>query len=198
MEPTITDWIQAIGMILGFPAALWGVVSLFKKDKARQEEIKSLVSLAQSQATMIDKISEQINNERQKHLLSIRPFFNVLKEPAVIPMSDAFTLEITNTGARAKFKNFIEDFNKTVEFYEVVGVDHYIENGMNVSISGICKGDLYYLKDAFYGVFLNFEDVEGNTYYQQLIKQDNGHFIREPILYTGSLEDNIRRTRGNE
>jgi len=194
----ITDWIQAVATTLGVPAALFAIWKLIKENKEQQNQINSLTSLAKSQATMIDKISEQITLEKQQHLRSIRPFFNLKKDPVRIEMNGVFRLEINNTGARAKFKGFVEDFNKTVEFVLVEGIDQFIETGMGINMMGKYDGNKSYSNYAFYGIFLMYEDVEGNAYYQQLIKQSNGHFIKEPILYIGNIEDNLRRTIGDE
>jgi len=57
---TITDLIQAIGVGLGFPAAIWGIFKLFTKDKYKEKQIKSLEDIAISQNSVIGKMKEQI------------------------------------------------------------------------------------------------------------------------------------------
>lgn len=57
---TITDLIQTIGVGLGFPAALWGLVKLFVKDKDKAKQIKALTEIAESQNTSLQKMDLQI------------------------------------------------------------------------------------------------------------------------------------------
>jgi len=192
----ITDWIQAIGIIIGFPAALWGIIQLFMKDKARQKEIGSLASLAQSQAKMLEKMSEQIEIEKNRHLFQIRPFLNIVEKPFYI--LESFTLVITNTGERCKFKGFTWDFSENVELDSINGIDKFIEPGKSITISGhiVQKGgNLLSAKDAgFFSVWLQFEDIEKNQYYQKLFMSPNNFFIENPSPYIGSIEEIVIRT----
>ena len=57
---TITDLIQAIGVGLGFPAAVWGIFKLFIKDQDKARQIKSLENISISQNSAIDKMTDQI------------------------------------------------------------------------------------------------------------------------------------------
>ncbi len=41
---SITSWIQAIGVILGVPTAVWGILKLFRKDKERERVINEMRS----------------------------------------------------------------------------------------------------------------------------------------------------------
>jgi len=56
---TIADLVQAIGVGIGFPAALWGLVKLFKKDREREKEIKALIQIAKSQGEQIEELKKQ-------------------------------------------------------------------------------------------------------------------------------------------
>lgn len=58
---SITDLIQAIGISLGFPAAAWGIIQLFRKDKDKESQLNSLNDIAISQNSLIRKMTEQIN-----------------------------------------------------------------------------------------------------------------------------------------
>lgn len=40
--PSITDWIQAIGVLLALPSIVWGIINLFIKDKIREKQISAL------------------------------------------------------------------------------------------------------------------------------------------------------------
>ncbi len=59
MEPTITDWISAIGVLLGVPAALFGIMKLFVKDREKQRQLMSLESMASSQSRKIEELEKQ-------------------------------------------------------------------------------------------------------------------------------------------
>jgi len=58
-ESTITDWIQAIGMLLGVPTAIWGIISLFKRDKEKEKQINSLVTIANQQIKVVEQLKDQ-------------------------------------------------------------------------------------------------------------------------------------------
>ncbi len=57
---SITDIIQAVGVGLGFPTAVWGILKLFRKDKDKIEQLNSLRDIAISQNSAIGKMTEQI------------------------------------------------------------------------------------------------------------------------------------------
>ena len=57
---SITDIIQAIGVGIGFPAAVWGIFQLFRKDKDKERQLLSLKDIAISQNAIIGKMTEQI------------------------------------------------------------------------------------------------------------------------------------------
>ncbi|RZJ42427.1 MAG: hypothetical protein EOO19_13620 [Chryseobacterium sp.] len=59
-QPTITDWISAVGTLLGIPAILFGVFKLFRKDKDLERQINSLESLANSQNEVVKKMTDEI------------------------------------------------------------------------------------------------------------------------------------------
>lgn len=60
-EPTITDWIQSIGVILGIPITIWGVFQLFIKDKEKELQITYLKELASSQNEMVTNLKSQVD-----------------------------------------------------------------------------------------------------------------------------------------
>lgn len=57
---SITDIIQALGIGLGFPTAVWSTFSLFIKDKVKTRQLKSLEDIAISQNLAINIMTEQI------------------------------------------------------------------------------------------------------------------------------------------
>ncbi len=57
---SISDLVQAVGVIIGIPVALWTMIKLFKKDTERQKEIISLVNIAQSQKEINSTLETQI------------------------------------------------------------------------------------------------------------------------------------------
>jgi len=191
----ITDWIQAVGIIFGFPAALWSIWKLFKKDKDRQIEIDSLSSLAQSQSKMIEKLSEQISIERTRHLNSIMPFLNIIEtqdNPAYL-QRHVFIISLTNLGGKFKFKGFHWDYSVNVEFDYVTGIDHYIENAGIISIKGTSEKEDVFLAGEF-SVWLKLEDIEGNQYTQKLTKSTMRFFIDKPFIYYGSLVECVQNS----
>ncbi|MHA2253246.1 MAG: hypothetical protein ACXAD7_22985 [Candidatus Kariarchaeaceae archaeon] len=60
-----TDVIQAIAAALAIPAAIWGFISLFKKDKEKGKQITSLVAMAEEAKAQTEVMieSNQLQNE---------------------------------------------------------------------------------------------------------------------------------------
>lgn len=59
--PSITDWIEAIGVGLTVPVSLWGVISLFIKDRNKERKLTALEELAKSQNQIVSSLQEQVN-----------------------------------------------------------------------------------------------------------------------------------------
>lgn len=57
----ITDWIQAGGVILGVPSAVWGIFTLFRKDKEKEKKIAALEKISIRQAEIVEQLKEQAN-----------------------------------------------------------------------------------------------------------------------------------------
>ena len=74
-QPMITDWIQAIGIFLGFPTMIWGIVTLFKKDKNKETQIKALTDLSKAQVEILNEMRNQIEFEKQKRKQDLKPYF---------------------------------------------------------------------------------------------------------------------------
>jgi len=60
-HPSIPDWISAISSFLGIPLIIWGIIKIFKKDKAQERKLTALENLAVSQNEVINKMTEEIN-----------------------------------------------------------------------------------------------------------------------------------------
>lgn len=64
--PSITDWIEAIGVLITLPTAFWAIVKLFKKDLDTQRKISALTELAESQKTMITILQQQLTEVQKQ------------------------------------------------------------------------------------------------------------------------------------
>ena len=53
MESSITDWIQAIGVFIGVPIILSGIVKLFIKDKDKERKIIALENLSKQHSEIV-------------------------------------------------------------------------------------------------------------------------------------------------
>lgn len=63
---SITDWVQAIGVLLGVPFAVWSIIKLFLKDKQKEHELTTLKDIAKSQNSLIGRINEQIDELKKQ------------------------------------------------------------------------------------------------------------------------------------
>lgn len=55
-----TDIVQAIGVLLGVPITIWGVLNLFRKDKEKAAQINALKNIATSQNETVIELKLQI------------------------------------------------------------------------------------------------------------------------------------------
>lgn len=60
MQPSITDWIQAFGILLGVPFTIYSLYKLFRKSKEKDEKLNALEDIAVSQNVLIGKMNQQI------------------------------------------------------------------------------------------------------------------------------------------
>jgi hypothetical protein len=66
---SITDWIQAIGVILAFLVSIPALFKLFAKDKERSEQIESLRKMAESQSLSTSNLIDQLEETKRQTLL---------------------------------------------------------------------------------------------------------------------------------
>lgn len=87
---TITDLIQAIGMAVSIPAAIFGFFKLFSKDKEKEIQLDALRTIATSQNSQIKELSKQTAQfEYQSELL--RESNDFLKEQIQIQQDKLFS-----------------------------------------------------------------------------------------------------------
>lgn len=60
LTPMITDWIQAIGTLIGIPATVLGIFFLLLKDKEKERKIQSLEEIAKSQNEIVNGLNDQV------------------------------------------------------------------------------------------------------------------------------------------
>lgn len=70
-DPSITDWISSMGTLIGMPAAAWGIIKLFRKDKEQERKLESLESLAKAQNEVASRMNDQID-ELARHTSEFR------------------------------------------------------------------------------------------------------------------------------
>jgi hypothetical protein len=69
VESSVTDWVQAIGVIIALPISVAAVIKLFLKDKERDIQIKSLNKMAEEQHLSTENLIEQLEETRKQTLL---------------------------------------------------------------------------------------------------------------------------------
>lgn len=206
--PTITDWIQAIGILLTFPTAAWGIVKLFRRDKERDEQICSLKSMAEQ---MVNQVIEL-----QKHTMHLSDANEILREQIKLQaeallndknykdsmlklektkqlhaLKPNFTLHCSSTGG-VKYDAVITNIGKRahnprledvkLEKMKHLGVsqDKTVESNAKIKLEGalVEKNDNTCLP-AKATAKLICEDDDGNTY-EQLITINNKKTVIEP------------------
>jgi uncharacterized coiled-coil protein SlyX len=60
MASSTTDWIQAIGVLLGVPITAYGIIKLFIKDKENQRKLASLEMMSKHQENIVRELHLQV------------------------------------------------------------------------------------------------------------------------------------------
>lgn len=83
--PKITDWISAIGVLLGIPVTIYSIFKLFRKDKEQERKINSLETIAIEQNNVVKQLKAQadqlvIHSSHFQHQASLMKASNDLFE----------------------------------------------------------------------------------------------------------------------
>ena len=220
-QSTITDWIQAIGVLIGIPVAIWSIISLFRKDKEKEKQLESLNSIAKSQDSVVLKLAEQVEQltiqssqfqyqnslmvdsnkimekqlelqyeifkhgqgveeqkieiVRKKRMSEIKPFFTTRSS---MSSPDAFRFYLQNKGGDARKIKLI---NVESEFalFRPLGTNLNVDRDGQFDISGEPNRNNTYFNgnNLTFEINIEFEDVDGNNYFQNVKRLQNGKYI---------------------
>lgn len=93
--PSVTDWIQAIGVLLGVPTGIWGILKLFRKNKEQERKLNSLEDIAKQQNKIVKELKDQademiIQSGHLQYQASLMNDSNKLLEKQVELQTDIF------------------------------------------------------------------------------------------------------------
>jgi hypothetical protein len=172
-----TDWIQAIGTIIGFPAALWGIVVLFKKDKEKQKQINALIDIANQLTQNVEQMTLQSQELHYQSTLMLDA--NKLVEKQIEMATNSFLHNQTVE------ENKIE-FEKQKRLNEIK--PHFILGG-----SSKCGND--------FSIYLTNKGSVAKNIKMEVLKNENIHFRNsnwksriekdEDVKIEGKLDKNI-------
>ncbi len=163
-----TDWIQATAALIAVPGAITAFVLLFKRDKARETEISSLVSMSEQLTKMLGVSENRYRDSKKPHIETV--------------------LEYEQNGniLRLKFKNTNPQ----------TSVRSYRSNVQNEQITkfGIANsGTEQHFHIEFRNVlpktkvlWVDYATEENLVFIQEIfIWHENGHFVHSPgpIIY---------------
>lgn len=94
-QASITDWIQAIGVLLAVPATIWGIFKLFKKNKEHDQTIGALEQIVKEQNDVVKQLKEHVHymdkqSEHHQYLASLMLDSNKLLEKQFELQTNAF------------------------------------------------------------------------------------------------------------
>lgn len=161
----ITDWIKAIGVILGVPVTVWGIFQLFKKDKKHESKIRSLENLVKSQDEINISLKGQLSElTNQTDILHKRNLFQIdenkmterslklelkkYEDETVVKFEDLqeYVLELLK-GLKGPIDNQIAGFDtasKELAKNENVGFDIMIDPSLRITnLQNIKNQDLF-------------------------------------------------------
>lgn len=94
-EASITEWIQAIGVLLGVPATIWGIFKLFKKNKEHEQTITTLEQIVKEQNDVVKQLNKHVHfmsiqSELHQYHSTLMLESNKLLEQQINIQTDAF------------------------------------------------------------------------------------------------------------
>lgn len=182
-EPSITDWIQSIGVLLGVPITIWGVIKLFRKDKSKEIQIQqfksqldelislnaSLVSaneLAERQIEVeIKKLKESQKQKELERRRNILPRYVIEK---TILHSDRITIEIKNNGHfsyNQEIENCTQPLVARFDLRRTRPIEPNENSVIIIYFSEDFTGDL---RNKDFTFDLIFMDLDGSKYLQRI------------------------------
>lgn len=102
-EITIADLLTSIAALIAVPAAIWSIVSLFRKDKEKVEQIQTLTQIANSQNQQVQILSNQAS-ELSKQTLQFEFQTELLRESNAI-LRDQISLQNEANVSDQKYKD---------------------------------------------------------------------------------------------
>jgi len=128
------------------------------------------------------KISEKTKQdlEEQKRLLEIKPHFifnGGMSNPG------HFELRLKNKGGTADSFS-IEKTNSELVTLNDINPKTVVDSGQLLSVSGYPNTDKTYWNANLvnFELNLNYKDVDGNNYYQKIVRQNQQYIIDNPVL----------------
>lgn len=115
METSITDWISAIGVLIAIPAGLWSIVNLFRKDKDKAEQIKSLTNIAQQSVNQTEQMKYQVQEMQESNSILLTQL--ELFEKSYLMNKEQF--DISRNDAELEKRKRIQKIKPNFEFYNM-------------------------------------------------------------------------------
>lgn len=167
MEPTWTDIAQAIAAMVAIPGAIAAFIILFKRDRARESEIKSLSTIA-GQLTQMQLEAEKRYKASKKPIIGIS-ITHLQNEKKI-------RIDFTNTNHTTTLKSFSQ--NTHLEDFTILTTTINQQN----TTQSFWLGISYKNEPPEYVVFhMDYETEEGYTFIQDLMVWfENGQYIFSP------------------
>lgn len=176
MNPTFTDWLEAVSTAIGAGAAIfagWYAYKAYKKqNKDVQAQIDGLKTLAEHQAKENELVHEQILLEKRKRRTDIRPVLTLLNS---LKTDKVFTCIVKNLGKTA-YKVFLHKLNEKGESIDKRSISNELKIDEEVFLV-INTND----EQEYHGI--SFQDEDENDYimYLMLEKDDAKVTPTKPI-----------------
>lgn len=188
----VTDWIQALGAVIAIIAGIWGFIALFKKDKDKEKQIKSLIGLAEeskkqtaemikqskSMETQIKTMSEDFRFKISTRLNDVKPHF-IRKISGLI--SSRGEIELINKG-KGLAKNLrlkvLESNVNNIRFFNLspviyVGEEVKINFDLDAVLPSLCS----------FTIDVGFDDQDNAPYSQKIKWIDFKLIVDQPISH---------------
>jgi hypothetical protein len=172
--PSLTDWIQAVGSIIGILGAIAAFVTLFRKNKELQQQITLLNGLNSKTFNVIEKLDNQNSILIETMRLNALPNF-ILTDGIPYGTKGGTQFNLINTGEVAKDVKIDVNDNK-FKVSKLSRKSNY-GNSDELKFEVYCEGG----ENRFSKGYLKFKDNLGNHYSQEIsVGVDTK--INEPIL----------------
>jgi len=112
IKPLVTDWIQAIGILIGVPLTILSIFRLFRENREKNEKLRVLEDISISHNAMLGKMKEQIS-ELQNQTDTFIIHNQLVKESNLLHQQQVEILKESIESGQIQSEKYLQSLDKT-------------------------------------------------------------------------------------